>query len=74
MQPPARCSNHRCVYIEQCDLGAHNICFNIKVTKLVNNSALLFRGLMITLKCFQKDQKNKIACADMDQIALYGAI
>ena len=21
MQPPARCSNHRCVYIDQCDCG-----------------------------------------------------
>ena len=21
MQPPARCSNHRCVYIDQCDLA-----------------------------------------------------
>ena len=20
MQPPARCSNHRCVYIDQCDV------------------------------------------------------
>ena len=20
MQPPARCSNHRCVYIDQCDI------------------------------------------------------
>ena len=24
MQPPARCSNHRCVYIDQCD---YNLCF-----------------------------------------------
>ena len=39
MQPPARCSNHRCVYIDQCDVYFDNMVSQIYPSELQLNKA-----------------------------------
>ena len=35
MPPPARCSNHRCVYIDQCGSAAHNLDGNATLQSII---------------------------------------